>query len=168
MIERKAFLHPNFNGANFERQSVHEPSSVSPTWRHVPHTIADVRTGSSGERDKPIKAPTDAWHFVVPVRCCLCVADRQGTHQPPPQAFTAVLASSTRQSLSIRCVRCEISTHHSSEEHVWVAVLWLLDHWSYACHTESPVATRRRSSIDAETSENPRVSAAGDDLFTAQ
>ena len=40
--------------------------------------------------------------------------------------------------------------------------------FSYACHTESPVATRRRSSIDAETSENPPVSAAGDDLFTAQ
>ena len=34
----------------------------------------------------------------------------------------------------------------------WVAVLWLLDHWSYACHTEWPIATRRRSSIDAETS----------------
>ena len=51
---------------------------------------------------------------------------------------------------------------------MWVAVLWLLDHWSYACHTESPIATRRRSSIDAETSENPPVSAAGDDLFTAQ
>ena len=47
-------------------------------------------------------------------------------------------------------------------------LLWLLDHWSYACHTESPVATRRRSSIDAETSEDPPVSAAGDDLFTAQ
>ena len=61
-----------------------------------------------------------------------------------------------------------VSTHHSSEEHVWVAALWLLDHWSYACHTESPVATRRRSSIDAETSEDPPVSAAGDDLFIAQ
>ena len=74
------------------------------------------------------------------------------------------------------CRRCakpsdeadEVSTHHSSEEYVWVAVLWLLDHWSYACHTESPVATRRRSSIDAETSEDPSVSAAGDDLFIAQ
>ena len=51
---------------------------------------------------------------------------------------------------------------------MWVAVLWLLDHWSYACHTESPVATRRRSSIDAETSEDPPVTAAGDDLFKAQ
>ena len=40
--------------------------------------------------------------------------------------------------------------------------------FSYVCHTESPVATRRRCSIDAETSENPSVSAAEDNLCTAQ
>ena len=62
----------------------------------------------------------------------------------------------------------EVSTHHFSEEHVWVAVFLLLDDWSYACHTKITHRHKEKVFIDAETSEDPTVSAAGNDLFTAQ